>query len=63
LLLEMHKGKRMGVRTENSLGSDEVRAAVGVVKVSHAFAGEFEVLALIFADWDVCCSFMFSQHT
>jgi hypothetical protein len=29
---------------------------VRVVEVCHAFSGEFEMLALVFTNWDVCSS-------
>ena len=48
-------------RTHDSFGRDEARP-VGVVEVRDAFAGEFQVLALVFADGDVCCSEERSQH-
>jgi hypothetical protein len=45
-------------RTDDGLGRDEelLACAEGVVEVRGAFAGEFEVLALVFAYWDVGCS-------
>ena len=27
-----------------------------MVEICDAFASEFEMLALVFANWDVCCS-------
>lgn len=39
-----------------------MRAAVGTVKVGGAFAGKFEVLALIFTNRDMCCSGNYSIH-
>ena len=33
---------------------------VGVVEVRDAFTCEFEMLRLVFADWDVCCSVLVS---
>jgi len=48
-------------RTHDGFGGDEART-VGVVEVCDAFAGEFQVLALVFADGDVCCSDGPSQY-
>jgi hypothetical protein len=55
LVLEVRgegEGDREGRNTHEGLGVDEVRS-IGVVKVRDAFAGEFEVLGLVFADRDV----------
>jgi hypothetical protein len=48
-------------RTHDGFGGDEART-VGVVEVCYAFASEFQVLALVFADGDVCCSDELSQY-
>jgi len=37
------------------LRSNKMRA-IGMVEIRYAFSGEFEMLALIFTYWDMCCS-------
>jgi len=56
------KAEGIRKRTHNGFGGDEART-VGVVEVCDAFAGEFQVLALVFADGDVCCSDEPSQYS
>jgi hypothetical protein len=48
-------GKGKGRNTHEGFGIDEV-GSVGMVEICDAFSCEFEVLGLVFSDWDVGCS-------
>lgn len=57
---EERRSNMEGRLTENSLGCNEM-GSICVVEVRDAFASEFKMLGLVFAHWDVGCSFLYGQ--
>ena len=59
----MKKGIRAGGRgsTEKGLRIHKLWS-VSMVKIRDALSCEFEMLRLVFADWDMCCSFSSSAR-
>lgn len=65
MILVFASGRKLEVRrkwdekrvlTENGLGSNKIFSSILVVEIRHTFPGKFEMLALIFTNWNVCCS-------